>query len=88
MLQCYPDARDWHQVRFSDEVHQATSPQGSIHILSRSQVSATAASASNSEMRDINTSATSRKHMSGRLLASTSGQLSPSTKSLAIALAR
>ncbi|KAH7394815.1 hypothetical protein BKA66DRAFT_567205 [Pyrenochaeta sp. MPI-SDFR-AT-0127] len=32
MLQRYPDAEDWHRVRFSDEVHWAIGPQGSIYI--------------------------------------------------------
>jgi hypothetical protein len=32
MKERYPQPQDWYSVRFSDEVHWAVGPQGSIYI--------------------------------------------------------
>ncbi len=33
MLERYSEPKNWHRVRFSDEVHWAIGPEGSIYII-------------------------------------------------------
>ena len=33
MLERYPEPENWHRVRFSDKVHQAIRPEGSLYII-------------------------------------------------------